>query len=829
MPEWLKEVLDNSVYFMPHGHCYLWLPSLLGLHVVSDMLIGLSYLLISMLLYLLVRKLRLPFSPVFIAFGLFIGLCGLTHFMGVWTIWNPDYFADGLLKAATALASVATAIGLLYVRPQITEMVAAARLSEERRLHLERANAELEALYKKVRHLDDVKSQFFANVSHELRTPLTLILAPVERMMNDDNLSAEQKKQLASVSRNSKSLLKLVNDFLDASKLEAGKMGVHYSRLDLVPVLKRITTQFELLEQQREIDFNVTAPDALEVEVDPDMFERIVINLMSNAFKFTPAGGAVTLSVNEDGDRFRLTVRDTGIGIQAEQRELIFERFRQADSSATRKHGGTGLGLAIVKDVVELHGGTIALDPTVIDGASFVVELPMRAPSSSKVEIATPDSDASRTQTDAIMDEVARQLQIGDESGSESPYEAQPSRPTIVLAEDNREVADLVASILSDDYNIQVAQDGAAGLQLALVQRPDLIISDIMMPELSGDQLLAQLRLRNEFQHIPVLFLTAKSDDELRIRLLSKGAQDYLVKPFLPQELLARVRNLVTMKLAGDALRESLLSASNDVRDMANQLSAKHRQLQNAVEAAEILREHAERASDIKTSFLGLVSHELRTPLSTISLNVELLMRLPEVTSQERILQRVQRLTRATQQISELIESLLEYTRIESGKVSLHLTPVDLVMLAREVIDMHAEHASSEVKLSLVSPPFALSSVMTDARLLSVVCNNLVSNALKFTQRGTVSLSLYAQDNWQVIQVSDTGVGIRESDLPKIFQPFEQLNPLEHKTIHGVGLGLALVRQLVDTFNGKIEVESAYGEGSVFRVYVPASLERASA
>jgi signal transduction histidine kinase len=821
MPEWLKEVLDNSVYFMPHGHCYLWLPSLLGLHVVSDMLIGLSYLLISWLLYLLVRKLRLPFSPVFIAFGLFIGLCGLTHFMGVWTIWNLDYFADGLLKAATALASVATAISLLYVRPQITEMVAAARLSEERRLHLERANTELEALYKKVRHLDDVKSQFFANVSHELRTPLTLILAPVERMMGDDNLSAEQKKQLASVSRNSKSLLKLVNHLLDASKLEAGKMGVHYSRLDLIPVLKRITTQFELLAQQREIDFTVTTPDALEVEVDPDMFERIVINLMSNAFKFTPAGGAVTLSVNEDGDSFRLTVQDTGIGIQAEQRELIFERFRQADSSATRKHGGTGLGLAIVKDVVELYGGTIALDATVIDGASFVVELPMRAPSSSKVELATPDSDANHTQTDAMMDEVARQLQLVDESGSEPQYEAQPSRPTIVLVEDNREVADLVASILSDDYNIQLAQDGAAGLQLALVQRPDLLISDIMMPELSGDQLLAQLRLHDEFQHIPVLFLTAKSDDELRIGLLSKGAQDYLVKPFLPQELLARVRNLVTMKLAGDALRESLLSASNDVRDMANQLSAKHRQLQNAVDAADILREHAERASEIKTSFLGLVSHELRTPLSTISLNVELLMRLPEVASQERILLRVQRLTRATQQISELIESLLEYTRTESGKVSLQLAPCDVTQLAREVIDMHTEHASSEVKLSLLSPPFALSPVMTDARLLRVVCNNLVSNALKFTQRGTVSLSLYAQDNWQVIQVSDTGVGIRESDLPKIFQPFEQLNPIEHKTIHGVGLGLALVRQLVDTLNGKIEVESVYGEGSVFKVYIP--------
>src|SRR5687768_6525843 len=150
MPVWLSNLLEKGSYFMPHGHCYLWIPSLLWLHVLSDALIGIAYLGISLLLYLLVRKIRLPFSPVFIAFGLFIGLCGMTHFMSVWTVWNPDYLVDGIVKAATAAASVATAIGLLYVKPQIEAVVHAARLSEERRTRLETANAELQALYRKV-------------------------------------------------------------------------------------------------------------------------------------------------------------------------------------------------------------------------------------------------------------------------------------------------------------------------------------------------------------------------------------------------------------------------------------------------------------------------------------------------------------------------------------------------------------------------------------------------------------------------------------------------------------------------------------------------------
>ena len=163
MPFWLNDLLEKSNAFIPHGHCYLWIPGLLWLHVISDALIGAAYLGISLILYLFVRKIRLPFSPVFIAFGLFIALCGLTHFMAIWTVWNPDYLVDGMIKAATAAASAATAVGLFFIRPQVEEVVNTARLSEERRIRLEDAHVELENLYTQIKEVDELKTQFFAN------------------------------------------------------------------------------------------------------------------------------------------------------------------------------------------------------------------------------------------------------------------------------------------------------------------------------------------------------------------------------------------------------------------------------------------------------------------------------------------------------------------------------------------------------------------------------------------------------------------------------------------------------------------------------------------
>jgi PAS domain S-box-containing protein len=446
---------------------------------------------------------------------------------------------------------------------------------------IERKNQELQRLLDRIRELDQLKTEFFANASHELRTPLALILGPVESLLGCTNLTDAQSRDLRVVHRNATVLLKHVNDLLDVAKLDAGEMQVRYSRVDVALEVRTLVAQFEAIAERRSLSVSLAAPESLEAEVDGEKFTRIVLNLLSNAFKFTPAGGSIHCVVEAPADdRLRFAVEDSGPGVSPELRTTIFERFRQGHTATTTELAGTGLGLAIVKEFVELHLGTVAVSDASAGGARFVVEIPLRAPSGT---IAPSDL---RTQSFASKVLGVPTPEEVDEAGAIVADESeQTNRPLVLVAEDNPEMRRFIVASLGRDYRIRTAADGIEALAVATELPPDLVVTDLMMPRLGGDGLVAELRRHPDLARIPVLVLSARADEAMRARLLAESVQDYVLKPFSAPELRARVSNLVTMKRARQMLQTELASRNDDLAQLAEELSRSRRSLRNSLEA----------------------------------------------------------------------------------------------------------------------------------------------------------------------------------------------------------------------------------------------------
>lgn len=826
-PELLQQLFSANG-FIPHGHCYLWKPSLVWLHLLSDALIAGAYVAISATLAYLVYRTRreIPFHWMFLAFGSFIVACGITHFMAILTLWHPIYWLSGLLKAVTATASVATALVLPSLVPKALALVESARLSEERRTHLEAANHTLETLYSKLKAVDQLKTQFFANVSHELRTPLALILGPTEQLLTHAQLSQEQQHSLQVIDRNARLLLKQVNDLLDVSKLEAGKMEVQYVNTDLAELVLLTAANFDGLAEERKIAFTVETPDQLLTQVDIAKVQRILLNLLSNAFKFTPGAGKIRCAVATDSEidpsNVVITVCDSGSGVPLHLREVIFDRFQQIEGGSTRRFGGTGLGLAIVKEFVELLAGSIAVGDAPEGGACFTVKLPLMKPSELGIEPGDQTVSLIEDTSRSIVEELRTRSQtlsvpVGPEAG----------KPVVLVVEDNSEMNQFISETLASEYCTATAKDGREGLEKALALSPDLILTDVMMPHLSGDQLVQQLRSHPQFDATPIVVLTAKADDDLQVRLLKQGAQDYLMKPFSVEELQARVGNLVAIKRTREVLQHELASQSYDLEAMAQEISLSRRELQLALEAMQRQAEELAEANRLKDEFLAIVSHELRTPLNSILGWSKLLRsRTFDEATTARALETIERNAELQ---TRLIENLLDISRLLRGKLLLNLRPTQVqsvIETAIQTVQVEAEAKGIHLEAQLDT---SISPISGDFMRLQQVFQNLLANAIKFTPSGGhVVVKLERQGDTVVIQVQDSGEGIKPEALPFVFDYFWQADSSISRKHSGLGLGLAIVRQLVELHDGQIEAKSAgTGQGAIFTVTLPLMLDPA--
>jgi PAS domain S-box-containing protein len=431
---------------------------------------------------------------------------------------------------------------------QIATTIANARAYEE-----ERRRAEALA------ELDRAKTLFFSNVSHEFRTPLALMLGPLEEILSERDLPPQDSAQLTMVHRNGLRLLKLVNTLLDFSRIEAGRLEISYEPTDLAGLTADLGSVFRSAIERAGMRLTVDCPPLSEpVYVDRDMWEKIVLNLLSNAFKYT-LEGEIAVELKPSGSCVELSVRDTGIGIAADELPHMFERFHRTQNSQARTNEGSGIGLAFVQELVKLHGGSIYVDSAPGEGSTFTVSIPFGTAHIPADLIHSPRTHScNKRVAQPFIEEALRWLpneETTSQTAAPAPGETDAisgtslgtgeafgsAHPRILLADDNADMREYIQRLLGENYDVETVADGEAALQRARQSPPDVILADVMMPRLDGFGLLQRWRADDALKNIPVILVSARAGEEARIEGLQAGADDYLVKPFSARELTARV------------------------------------------------------------------------------------------------------------------------------------------------------------------------------------------------------------------------------------------------------------------------------------------------
>lgn len=428
---------------------------------------------------------------------------------------------------------------------------------ELKRLNVElgEKNGELKRLNEEVLELTHSRLVFFTNISHELRTPLTLIADPVEMLLEDTGIKGKSRELLKMVQRNALALQQLVSNILDFRKIQNGKMELKLYRFDIVKTLTMWVGDFQLTAERKQIRLHLDVDDlkgSHEMIADQEKISRIVFNLLSNALKYTPAGGEIFVSLKDEGANLRLDVKDTGKGISQDEADKIFERFFQAKGAAS----GTGIGLALVKSFVELHHGEARVESELGKGSDFIVVIPREQEGDSQVihndvDIVDNSVNTSASTGKNIVDEsVLQYIDDGDRRRGKVQrlVSENTNRPTVLVIDDNTDIRQYERTLLQDEYVVLEAADGKEGLAVALKEVPDLVICDVMMPVMDGLELTEQLKTNTATSHIPVIMLTAKNLEEHRAEGYEHGADSYITKPFHSKVLLARIENLLRQR-----------------------------------------------------------------------------------------------------------------------------------------------------------------------------------------------------------------------------------------------------------------------------------------
>ena len=649
--------------------------------------------------------------------------------------------------------------------------------------------------------LDQAKTAFFANISHEFRTPLTLMLGPLEELAARDDLSSAARPALDLAYRNAQRLLKLVNALLDFSRVEGKRVSALFRPTDLAVRVCDLAGTFRSTVEKSGLRLLVECEPSSElVYVDADLFEKIVLNLMSNAFKFTWSGEIAIVLRYGDG-RARLSVRDTGIGIPEQELPLIFQRFHRVEGGHGRSFEGTGIGLALVKDLVQLHGGETTVESVVGVGSTFTVTFLLGTAHLPRAEVVKTTSNPSPARAQVYVDEALHWL-------PRTTYEAPTPGPAtgsdrsrILVADDNVDMRQYLHHLLSPHYEVELVANGRLALGAATTRTPDLVLTDVMMPELDGFALLAALRADERTRAVPVVMLSARAGEDASVEGLRAGADDYLIKPFTASELLVRIAsNLRLVGMRRDLTRADERACNEAARGLA-------------------LAEHnleLERLNAELEQFAHISSHDLREPLRMVTQYMGLLDRDIGAGLSAQNRQHLAYAVEGAKTIQALITDLLEYTRVSQSAAS--FAPVDLNLVMADVLSRVKSLCDATAAVIDLRPLPTVPGVQGD---LALTFRHLVENALKFRSSVPPRIAIWADDHgdtWD-IHIRDNGIGVDPAFHARIFKIFQRLHA--RHLYPGTGVGLALCHQVIQRHGGKIVVSSESGKGATFTVTLP--------
>jgi signal transduction histidine kinase len=704
--------------------------------------------------------------------------------------------------------------GLAEMGQTTIAVQAGKELIELRTTELEKARGELEARNTRLQELDREKTHFFQNISHELRTPLTLILNPLDEALR----KRPEDHEIEVASRNARRLLRLVNQLLDFQKLSANK-SVERAPVDLVRFTWVCADYFRSACSTKEVDFRVTVDG--EPLVDPtkkqiavlgqtDALEKVVFNFLSNALKFTPNRGRIALALEVHDHRVRVGVTDSGPGIKPEDLGKLFQLFSQVDQSTTRKYEGTGLGLALAKELTAAMGGEVGVDSAPGKGSTFWAEFPVL-----DGPIALPTSDEKHTDRKWMLADAV--VAAPTEVPSAEPPVGDGS--LVLVVDDLADMRDLIRGALqSVGYRVITAENGRAGLATAKRVKPDLVITDWMMPEMHGPALIRHLQSDESLSGTPVILLTAKSDEESRLIGTEIGADAFLGKPFVQQELLSVARNLLHLK------------------QKEKEVTAAYAELRGA-QAQLVL---AQKLSALGRLVAG-VAHELNNPTNFVQSNFEVSRRAMERVRDklweilpdgddgaearalfepefDTIAQCSRHHQMGTQRISDIVQSLRAFSRHDQAatqRADLH-----------EVLDDTLTILGSELQgIAITQDRGTLPRLTCNPSQLGQVLMNLLTNAAwaarhtKAADGPKIAISTRSEGDDVLVDIADNGPGIDPSVADTLFDPFVTTKPPGE----GTGMGLAISWVIVRDHGGELRSAST-AAGATFTMRLPAGV-----